>query len=361
MTVSQRFYALDVLRGLTVALMILVNTPGSWDHVYALLLHAHWDGFTFADIVFPGFLFVVGAAMAYSLKNAQLDAASVQKIIKRGVLMFGCGLFLNWFGHWDLADLRIFGVLQRIAICYVVAALLVLALPRKALWLAGVALLTLYFALLQVSENPFALQSNTVRQLDIWLLGEAHLYQGFGMPFDPEGLLSNLSATCNVLIGFGVARVLQGKTAEQGLRELLLFGVVTLVGALLLAQFWPINKALWSGSYMLFSSSMLMLLLAGLVYLVDVKKALNVAEPFRIYGTNPLFVYMLSWIWTVVIERFVVWQDGDSQVSLYGAIYQGLALALPAQLASLVFALLHVALFWYVSYWLYQRKIFIKL
>lgn len=259
MTKSPRFIALDVLRGLTIALMILVNTPGSWDHVFPLLLHAHWDGFTFADIVFPGFLFVVGAAMAFSLQNAQLNAATMQKIVKRGLLMFACGLFLNWFGRWDLAELRIPGVLQRIAICYVLAALLVVALPRKLLWGAGALLLASYFGLLHLSVQPYALETNTVRQLDLWLFGEEHIYHGFGIPFDPEGLLSCLPATCNVLIGFGIARALQGKAAMQGLQELLLFGLVTLVGALLMAQLWPINKALWSGSYMLLSSALLML------------------------------------------------------------------------------------------------------
>lgn len=112
---------------------------------------------------------------------------------------------------------------------------------------------------------------------------------------------------------------------------------------------------------MLLSSSMLMLLLAALVYIVDVRRAVHVAEPFRIYGTNPLFVYMLSWVWTVMIDRLIVWQNGDTTTSLYRFIYQGLAQILPAEVASLAFALAHVALFWYVSYWLYRRNIFIKL
>lgn len=361
MTKSPRFYALDVLRGLTIALMILVNTPGSWEHVFPLLLHAHWDGFTFADIVFPGFLFVVGAAMAFSLQNAQLTQATVSKVFKRGALMFACGLFLNWFGRWDLVELRIPGVLQRIALCYVIAALLILALPRKQLWLAGAVLLSSYFGLLHLTATPYALESNIVRQFDLWLFGPQHIYHGFGLPFDPEGMLSTLSATCNVLIGYGIASLLRGKDAQRGLQELLLFGVVTLVGALLMAQFWPINKALWSGSYMLLSSALLMLLLALLVYVVDVRKNLAIAEPLRIYGTNPLFIYMLSWVWTVFIDRICVWQVDGVSYSVYSSMYQGLASLMPAQFASLVFALLHVGLFWYVSLVLYRRQIFIKL
>ncbi|MFN6970120.1 MAG: heparan-alpha-glucosaminide N-acetyltransferase domain-containing protein, partial [Rheinheimera sp.] len=125
-----RFSALDVLRGLIIGLMILVNTPGSWSHVYSPLLHASWDGFTVADIVFPGFLFVVGAAMFYALKQAPANAATIRKVVKRSVIMFGCGLLLNWFWAQPLAELRIFGVLQRIALCYLCAAFLLLFLRR---------------------------------------------------------------------------------------------------------------------------------------------------------------------------------------------------------------------------------------
>jgi len=361
MTTQHRFVALDVLRGLIIALMILVNTPGSWSHVYSPLLHAAWDGFTFADIVFPGFLFIVGAAMAFSLKHASLNRAMLLKIGKRSLILFGCGLLLNWLGRWDLAELRIPGVLQRIALCYLLASLLILTLSHRGLWLAALGLLVGYFAILHLSDEPFSLQHNIVRTVDLALLGEQHLYHGFGLAFDPEGLLSCLPATVNVLLGFLVARGLQQQTASQGLRALLLLSGGLLLAALLLHFSWPVNKPLWSGSYALLSSGLLVLLLALLVYVLDVKQWLAWSEPLRIYGTNPLFIYMLSWVWTVCIDRLWLVGDGEQAQSIYALGYQALAQLFPAQFASLVFALIHVGLFWLVSWELYRRRIFIKI
>jgi len=356
-----RFYALDVLRGLAIALMILVNTPGSWSHVYSPLLHASWDGFTFADIVFPGFLFVVGAAMAFSLKDAQFNVAAVAKILKRGALMFACGLLLNFLSHPDLSTLRIPGVLQRIALCYVLAAVLVLSLPKRGLWAAIGLLLAGYFALLQLSPAPFSLEQNIVRSIDLAVFGASHVYQGFGLPFDPEGLLSTLPATVNVLLGFLVASGLKGKAPGQAVRDLAAMGAVLIVLALVGNWLWPINKALWSGTYVALSSGLLLWLLAALVYLVDIRKATRLTEPLRIYGTNPLFIYMLSWMFAVATSSWMRWTTAEGFQSPAGLLFDTLALALPLQLASLVFALFHVALFWALSVWLYRRQIFIKL
>ncbi|MDZ7868638.1 MAG: heparan-alpha-glucosaminide N-acetyltransferase domain-containing protein [Rheinheimera sp.] len=356
-----RFYALDVLRGLAIALMILVNTPGSWSYVYSPLLHASWDGFTFADIVFPGFLFVVGAAMAFSLKDAQLNGAMLLKILKRGLLMFGCGLLLNFLSHPDLATLRVPGVLQRIAICYVIAAVLILSLPKRGLWVAVVLLLGGYFALLQLSPAPFSLEQNIVRTVDLVIFGTEHVYKGFGMPFDPEGLLSTLPATVNVLVGYLVASGLKGKAPQQAVRDLAAFGAVLVMLALAGHWFWPVNKALWSGTYVALSCGLLLWLLAALVYLVDIRKATRLTEPLRIYGTNPLFIYMLSWMFAVATGRWLSWPAGEGTQSVAGLLYDALSLVMPLQLASLVFALLHVVLFWALSLWLYRRQIFIKL
>lgn len=358
---TARFYALDVLRGLAIALMILVNTPGSWSHVYSPLLHASWDGFTFADIVFPGFLFVVGAAMAFSLKDAKLDGTMLLKIFKRGLLMFGCGLLLNFLSHPDLATLRIPGVLQRIAICYVIAALLILSLPKRGLWAAAFLLLVGYFALLQLSPAPFSLEQNIVRTLDLAVFGTAHVYQGFGLPFDPEGLLSTLPATINVLLGYLVATGLKGKTPEQAVRDLAGFGAVLVLLALAGHWVWPVNKALWSGTYVALSSGLLLWLLAALVCLVDIRKATKLTEPLRIYGTNPLFIYMLSWMFSVATSRWLSWSTADGTQSVAGLLFDVLSGVLPLKAASLLFALLHVVLFWALSLWLYRRQIFIKL
>jgi predicted acyltransferase len=356
-----RFYALDVLRGLAIALMILVNTPGSWSHVYSPLLHASWDGFTFADIVFPGFLFVVGAAMAFSMKDSRLNSAAVMKIGKRALLMFGCGLLLNFLSHPDLATLRIPGVLQRIALCFALAALLVLTLSKRGLWAAMLLLLGGYFALLQLSPAPFSLEQNIVRTLDLAVFGTAHVYQGFGLPFDPEGLLSTLPATVNVLLGYLVATGLKGKAPAQAVRDLAAFGAVLVLLALVGHWVWPVNKALWSGTYVALSSGLLLWLLAALVYLVDIRKATKLTEPLRIYGTNPLFIYMLSWMFSVATARWLSWSTADGTQSVAGLLYTALSSLLSLQAASLVFALLHVVLFWALSLWLYRRQIFIKL
>lgn len=361
MTQTGRFHALDVLRGLAIALMILVNTPGNWSHVYSPLLHASWDGFTFADIVFPGFLFVVGAAMAFSLKNARLDPATLLKIIKRGVLMFACGLLLNFLGHPDLATLRIPGVLQRIALCYVLAAVLVLSLPKRGVFAAAIVLLLGYFGLLQLSDAPFALEQNLVRSIDLAIFSSAHIYQGYGMPFDPEGLLSTLPATVNVLVGYLVAASLKGKPATQAVRDLAGIGAVLIVLALIGHWGWPVNKPLWSGTYVALSCGLLLWLLAALVYLVDIRQATRWTEPLRIYGTNPLLIYMLSWMFSVSTSRWLRWQTDDGMQSVAGLWYDALATLMPLKTASLVFALLHVVLFWGVAVWLYRRQIFFRL
>ncbi|MBU2178286.1 MAG: DUF5009 domain-containing protein [Gammaproteobacteria bacterium] len=365
-----RFVALDALRGLAIALMILVNTPGSWSHVYSPLLHAPWHGFTFADIVFPGFLFVVGAAMFYALKHARLDIATVHKILKRSALMFLCGLFLNWFWGQELATLRVMGVLQRIAVCYAVAALLILLLRRanpvpnalklKLPLLAG-AILIGYWLLLQLGTDPYGLEGNIVRQLDLTLFGAAHLYQGFGVAFDPEGILSCLPAVVNVLLGYWIAAGLTERNQQQGFRWLLVVGAILILLALGSSYYCPINKALWTGSYVALSGGLLVWLLALMVWLVDIKGWRAVAEPLRIYGSNPLFIYMLSWLWAVLIGELLVWQDAGQTMSVYQQGFMLLATVLPAKLASLVFALTHVLMFWALSYELYRRKIFIKL
>lgn len=362
-----RFSALDVLRGLIIGLMILVNTPGSWSHVYSPLLHASWDGFTVADIVFPGFLFVVGAAMFYALKQAPANAATIRKVVKRSVIMFGCGLLLNWFWAQPLAELRLFGVLQRIALCYLCAAFLLLFLRRwqisvqSSLPIALVLCLVLYWLVLQLSAQPLSLEGNLVRQVDLYLFGSAHLYQGYGVPFDPEGLLSTLPAIGNVLIGYWVAAGLASLAPLPRLYWLLRVGTVLVALAAALSWFWPVNKPLWSGSYVLLSSGLLIWLLALMLWLVDIRGWQRLAEPLKIYGSNPLFIYMLSSMWSVLLAELLVWQQEGQQMSAYQWLFDCFALILPAKLASLAFALVHVLWFWWLSRWLYRRQIFIKI
>lgn len=361
---SQRFYALDALRGLAIALMILVNTPGSWQHVYSPLLHAAWDGFTFADIVFPTFLFVVGAAMFYSLKTTALSKESLWRVSSRALKLIGIGVLLNYVPfNVDLAELRLPGVLQRIGLAYWFAALLVLSLKRSHLPLIAVALVLLYWLALVLGggEQPYSLEHNLVRQWDLAIFGAAHLYQGFGVAFDPEGLLSTLPCVVAVLIGFGTASALQGKPQQEALRLLLLSGVALVVLAALWQLLWPVNKALWSGSYLALSSGLILLLLAGLVWCIDIKGWTTLAEPLKVYGTNPLFIYVLAWLWAVLIGQLIFIPTDAGSISLSQWGFEQLAFVFPAKLASFVFALLHVIGFWYLSLLLYKRNIVIKL
>ena len=359
----ERFIALDALRGLAIALMILVNTPGSWSHVYAPLLHAAWHGFTFADLVFPMFLFAVGAAMAFSMAKAQPSAATLLKISKRTLLLFGCGVFLHWFPFTSsLVELRIPGVLQRIALCYGIAAVLVLYFKPRGLLLLSLLLPLLYWGLLwQFSlQHPYELAGNAVQRFDLWLLGPAHLYQGFGEVFDPEGLLSTLPAISSVLIGYLVAAELRHTDKDSSVYLLVLWGLALAVLGLLWHLLWPINKPLWSGSYVAFSCGLILLLLAAMVWLMDIRQK-NWLQPLVIYGSNPLFIYMLSWLWASAASQLIRFTYDGQSISLYQFGFDSLHVLLPAKLASLVFALLHVLLFWLLSYWLYQRRIFIKL
>ena len=355
---GQRFYALDALRGLAIALMILVNTPGSWQHVYTPLLHAPWNGFTFADIVFPGFLFVVGAAMFYALRQQQLSTQTLIKIGRRSALLVLIGVALNIFPFTtDPAYWRFPGVLQRIGLCYGIAAVLVLMLPQvRVLWLALALLLLYWLILLTGSEQPYSLQHNAVRLIDLLVFGTNHLYQGFGIAFDPEGLLSTLPAVSSVLLGYYAATELAKRSAVSGALWLLKSGAAMVVAALILSQFWPVNKALWSGSYVLLSTGLLLWLLAGLVYLADIKAKKAMIAPLVIYGTNPLFIYILAWLWAVLLALIPF---GDS--NLYQQLFAALALMMPAKLASLCFALIHVLLFWWLSRVLYRRNIIIRL
>ncbi len=361
---SPRFYALDALRGLAIALMILVNTPGSWQQVYTPLLHAPWDGFTFADIVFPTFLFVVGAAMFYSLKTTVLSKDSVWRVSSRALKLIGIGVLLNYVPFTvELAELRLPGVLQRIGLAYWCAALLVLCVKRSHLLFVAIALVLLYWLALVVGggEQPYSLEHNLVRQWDLAIFGAAHLYQGFGVAFDPEGLLSTVPCVVAVLIGFGTASCLQGKQQKDALRLLLLSGVALVVLAMLWQMLWPVNKALWSGSYLALSSGLILLLLAMLVWCIDIKGWTSLAEPLKVYGTNPLFIYILSWLWAVLIGQLIFIPTEAGPVSLYQWGFEQLAIVFPAKLASFVFALLHVVGFWYLSLLLYKRNIVIKL
>jgi predicted acyltransferase len=356
-----RYRALDAFRGITIALMILVNTPGTWAHVYSPLLHAQWNGATPTDFVFPFFLFIIGSAMYFSFKKTNFLASSAQftKIIKRGFIMFFIGLMLNIIPFTaEPENWRIMGVLQRIGIAYILASCLVLLLNRLGILIASVVILMAYWALLLTAgPGALTLDGNIVRQFDLSVLGASHMYTMRGVVFDPEGILSTIPAVVSMLLGFEVTRYLTSITDKKtSVVKLTLIGGLAIGAGALWSVVLPINKSLWTPSYVIYTSGFACLLLAAFICLIDIFKQLKLAEPLLVYGTNPLFVYVLSFLIVTLYLNLTI-----EQTSMYHWIYLQINSVFEPKLASFIFALSHVILFWYVSLKLYQRKIFIKI
>nr|WP_324257865.1 heparan-alpha-glucosaminide N-acetyltransferase domain-containing protein [Cellvibrio fontiphilus] len=361
--VKQRFLALDVMRGLTLALMILVNTPGSWNHVYAPLLHADWHGATPTDFVFPFFMFIVGSAMFFAMRGLQTlaPAAQAQKILRRVVLLFVIGLLLSAYPFTQpLEQWRIMGVLQRIAIAYGFAAFIILYFGFAGRTLISAVVLLGYWALLSLAADPYSLEHNLVRQIDMALLGESHLWQGKGLAFDPEGILSTFPSIVNVIIGFEATRVLlASENKTKALSQLFVAALLLIAAAILWHTFFPINKSLWTSSFVLLTCGVAILLLLLLVK-VEQSAVANAIKPayqfFEIIGKNPLFIYVLSGLLATTLYLIPV---GDK--SAYVALYDGFQRIADPYLASLLFALLMVLLLWCVAWVLHKRNIIISL
>lgn len=362
-----RFLALDVFRGIAIAGMILVNTPGSWSHIYWPLAHADWHGSTPTDLIFPFFLFITGASMAFSFSKCGYSLTRTLNIAiaRRVGILFALGLFLNWFGFWsDIGDLRIMGVLQRIALAYGLAAYLILGLSYSQRVAACLALLAGYWLLLVLlgGADPFGLEHNIVRRVDIAVLGASHLWQGKGLAFDPEGLLSTLPAAVNVVIGFEAARLIRESGQSRAIRKLMIGGVSMLVISLLWNTLIPINKSLWTSSYVLYSSGISLLLLGSLIWLVDRRAMTWFARPLQIYGYNPIVIYVLSWLMTRTTAVLITFPNATgAHISAYDWFFMQLHGPFSAVDASLLFALLHVLLFWMIAWYLHRHRIVIKI
>ena len=367
----QRYLSLDVLRGLTIALMIVVNTPGSWETIYPPFRHAAWHGFTVTDLVFPTFLFVVGNALSFSMRKfEQQESEFLNKIFKRTALIFLLGLFLNAFpfvtrtnGELTLIDfssVRILGVLQRIAICYGIGALVIHYFKaRGALIFSALALLG-YWAILYFfgdQPDPYSLEGNAVLKLDLLLMPARNIYQGYGIPFEPEGILSTLPAVVNVIAGYFAGRFIQqaGNNINTVIR-LALAGVLLTIVGLVWDVFFPINKPIWTSSYVVYTVGLGLLILAAIMLLIEVAGFKKWTYFFEAFGKNPLFIYVMA---GVVIEAMGLIQvDG---VSLKGWLYRNLFTSwLDGQNASLLFAFSYMLLMWLLAYLMDKKKIYIK-
>ena len=356
-----RYLALDAFRGITIALMILVNTPGTWAHVYTPLLHADWHGATPTDLVFPFFLFIIGSAMFFSFKKSDFSATPEQfaRIIKRGCIMFLIGFMLNVIPFNEpIETWRVMGVLQRIGIAYIIASSIVLLLNRRGIFIVSAVLLLAYWGLLlSVGEAGLTIEGNIIRQFDLATLGANHMYTMRGVSFEPEGLLSTIPAVVNMLFGFELTRYLTSiKDKNSSVIKLILIGGLAIGFGALWSLVLPINKSLWTSSYVIYTTGFACLLLAAFVWLIDIKGQEKLVSPLLVYGTNPLFVYVLSFFFVTVYLNIPV-----DNSTLYRWLYEQFKLIAEPTLASFLFAFSHVILFWFISLKLYQRNIFIKI
>ncbi len=383
-----RLRSLDVFRGAAVALMILVNNPGSWSALFPPLAHAPWHGCTATDLVFPFFLFAVGNALALVMPALQAGPAAVfwRRVARRTGLILAIGLLLNAapFVRWDAGGdlvlrsgetLRLMGVLQRIALAFGAAAVIVWTLGRRgALW-ATAALLLGYWAAcvaLGAPGDPYSLQGWFGTAVDRALLGAAHLYQGEGMPFDPEGLASTAPAIAQVLLGWWAGQIVVSDR-PQAERVATLFVCATAL--LVLAYLWqfslPLNKKIWTSSYVLHTTGLAMMALATCMQLLDGEQRpsrwLGWVRCLEVFGRNALFVFVLSGLVPRVLA-LARWQVGvDAQGAplwtsplpwLYQTVFAGLGP--DARWGSLLYAIAQLCIYAGVAWWLDQRRIYIR-
>ncbi|MEM1136441.1 MAG: heparan-alpha-glucosaminide N-acetyltransferase domain-containing protein [Bacteroidota bacterium] len=360
-----RILSIDIFRGLTIMLMITVNTPGSWTYVHPSLLHAKWHGVNPADLVFPFFLFAIGLSMSISwAKNQQLGKAEqLEKLLKRSLLIVLVGFLLNWFPFYtqSLFEVRVFGILQRIGLSYLLAgSWLLLVGNREQLLIPLIVILLLGYWGITTLGGDYTLEGNLNNKIDHLLLPEINIYKGFGIRFDPEGILGIISSSAQILIAYllGLQLMKYRDNLKQFLKIGSLAGIVFLVVGALWGLVYPINKPLWTSSYVLYTSGLAACLLVLLVYILDILKIKSWSLPLRVFGMNPLFSFLLSII-LVKILATVIKIDGKG---LYGIIYQTIFQpTFGNYLGSFVFAITMVLIVYGAAYLLYRRSIVVKL
>ena len=375
---KKRYESLDVLRGLTVAFMCIVNNPGTWAHIFPPLRHAGWVGCTPTDLVYPFFVFCMGCAMAFSFSKYEKETTKAYlKVLKRGALIFLVGFALNlypffptsmhdetWtFGqnylYW-LQHKRIFGVLQRIGMAYAIAGCLALWLKKPGKIIAAIATLCVTYTgiLLLFGRDPgaFTLEGNVSVRIDTWLVGGNHCYHGYdGTNFDPEGLLGSMTAACSCLLGYLIGSMIlgsqrnmsaTGNSPDRVVNRIFVYGCLSLILGVVLSIWIPINKPLWSVSYVFYAGGWAMLALAFLAYLLDVKGYEKPFVPFKAMGMNALMAFVFS---GVIAKSYGFFGFAPSRY--FGA----------NEYMSLLWALIFVSVIFSILWILYKKKIVIKL
>lgn len=361
---NQRLLALDILRGITIAGMILVNNPGNWIYVYTPLGHAKWNGLTPTDLIFPFFMFIMGISTYISLRKYQFEFSSsaAWKILKRTVVIFAIGLGIAAFALLlrgkGFDEIRIMGVMQRLGLCYGATALIALLVKHKYIPYLIAILLGGYWLALLLGNGFVADDTNIINIVDRAIIGSKHLYHGM----DPEGLLSTIPSIAHVLIGFYCGKLMmETKDIQEKMLRLLLIGAsLTFVG-FLLSYGCPLNKRVWSPTFALVTCGMASSFLALLIWIIDVKGYKRWTRFFEVFGINPLFLYVLAAVLSLLLDFTGITYAGEL-VSLKGYLYSAVLQPLLGNYpASTAFALLFVAVNWLIGYPLYKKKIYIKI
>jgi predicted acyltransferase len=382
---KERYYSLDVFRGATVALMILVNNQAG-RFVYAPLDHAPWNGCTPTDLVFPFFLFAVGNAFAFVLPRLEQAGteAFLRKVVVRSFLIFAIGYLLNWAPFWEWKDghlvfrhleqVRVMGVLQRIALCYLFGSFLIYFLKPKGAFVAVLCILLLYWwacTAFGTPGDPYSLQGYFGLGVDKAVFGEARMYHGEGVAFDPEGIMSTFPAIANMVFGYFVGNyiITKGKTYEM-LCNLFVVGCAFV----LMGWFWdlsfPINKKIWTSSYVLFSTGLAMLTLSVLIFMIEFKGKRGAwSRFFDVLGKKHLFIFFLSGF-LPRLQRLIRFPDLDPvdgkpiYTAPLGWFYNHICYPILSlgdhRNAAVAYAITLLAFYWLIAWYLDRRKIYIK-
>ena len=381
---SKRLLSLDILRGITIAGMLLVNNPGTWSHIYAPLEHAPWIGLTPTDLVFPFFMFVMGVSMYFSLRkfNFKLSGNLMLKICRRTIVLFLIGWAVQWFGMWlrglynpesqFFADmfgkLRILGVFQRLALVYFFGSMIAVLFKSKFIpWIIGLILVAYAIILGFGNGYEFSLE-NILSRIDCAVLGENHMYHeeayGVKLALDPEGILSTLPCIAHVLIGFMIGKCINTvHNNRDRIVEIAVWGSLMLLVGWLLQYGIPCSKKAWTSSYVLITCGMASCILAMLIYAIDIKGHNRWCRFFQAFGINPLFCYLVGTILAIVFGalRFGVNANGDP-ITIHSLIYDGwTAVTTTPEAASCLYAITFVLITWCFGYILYKKKIYIKI
>ena len=374
----KRLTSLDVFRGITITGMILVNMAGVADQVYPPLLHADWNGCTPTDLVFPFFLFIIGVAIAFSFSNYEKNKLTLGlghtvplgRILRRSAILFALGLLLNGFWNYNWSTIRIMGVLQRISLAYLLATLVILKLPRKGQWAIALLLLLGYWLAMSFIPVPgygvgnLSRDGNLGAYLDRLIIGTAHLYKGdnFNSMGDPEGLFSTLPAVVSVLLGCFTGDWLRKQPVNSRTSmDLVLVGLSCLVIGEVWGFWFPINKKLWTSSYVVFTAGWALLLLAACYELIEVRGLRRWGKPFEIMGLNAIFAFVASVLMIKILVKTHI-GTGEKAPTTYTWIYEHVFVPWAGAMnGSLFFAMVTVLFWWGVLYGMYRQRWFVKI